>query len=120
MRASWLIFVIVFASGALSGFFFGRGQTSRPSTGDMPSRKEILDRFQREVGLDAEQRASFDRIVDANHARFVAVKLRVEPDLAVLRSDVRTQLRAVLRDQQKPLFDAYCRERDRQRDESMR
>jgi hypothetical protein len=119
MRATWLVFVLVFVSGSLSGFFFGRGQAPHPA-GDIPSRKEILDRFQREVGLDSEQRATFEHIVESNHARFVTVKSRVEPDLAVIRSDVRAQLRGVLRDQQKPLFDAYCRERDRQRDESMR
>lgn len=113
-----IFFVVVFASGGLSGFFIGRSQPAR--SGEIPNRKEVLEAFTREVGLDPVQRASYEKIFETNHSRFVTVKLRVEPELAALRSDVRTQLRAVLRDEQKQRFDEYCGKRDRQRDESMR
>jgi|SRR5271155_1578947 len=119
MRTSLILLAIVFTSGALSGFFVGRSQAVHHK-GDLPSREEILDRFTHEVGLDSEQAATFDRIFTQSHQRFVTVKMKVEPELAVIRSDVRAQLRATLRSDQKPLFDAYCDLRDRQRDASMR
>jgi hypothetical protein len=114
-----LFFVVVFVSGAASGYFVGRSQVT-PRTGDVPNRREVLEAFVREVGLDPEQRASFEKVFDTNHSRFVSVKLRVEPELAALRSEVRTHLRGLLRDEQKPRFDQYCNKRDRQRDENMR
>jgi hypothetical protein len=114
-----IFFVVVFVSGALSGFFVGRAQPAPRST-DLPRWKDTLEAYDREVGLDAGQRASFEKIFTANHPRFNTVKRTIEPELATLRSDVRTQLRAVLREEQRPRFDQYCSKRDRQRDESMR
>jgi hypothetical protein len=114
-----ILFIAVFASGATSGFFVGRSQAAR-NTGNIPNRTEVLDAFVREVGLDPEQRAAFKRIFDTNHPRVVTIKLRAEAELAPIRSEVRTELRSLLRDDQKPRFDDYCNRRDRQRDESMR
>lgn len=120
MRAWTVLFLVVaFASGAASGFFVGRSQAPRGS-GSLPNRAEVLDAFVREVGLDAQQRAQFEKLFEANHDRFTSIKRRVEPELAAVRSDVRTQLRALLREDQKQRFDRYCNERDRQRDENMR
>lgn len=121
MRTSWiLVLAVVFASGGVSGFFVGRSQAVR-RPGELPTREEVLEAFVREVGLDSEQKKVFEQIFNMNHPRFVAIKSRVEPELAAVRSDVRAQLRATLRDdQQKARFDAYCNLRDRQRDESMR
>lgn len=120
MRAWTFLFLLVaFGSGAASGFFVGRSQAPR-GTGALPTRAEVLDAFVREVGLDSRQRGEFEKIFEANHERFTSIKRRVEPELAAVRSDVRTQLRALLREDQKPRFDRYCNERDRQRDENMR
>ncbi len=110
--------MIVFASGAATGFIVGRSQA--PPSGDLPTRSDVLDAFEREVGLDADQKATFKKIFDTNHPRFREIKLRSESELAPIRSEVRAQLRAVLREDQKPRFDSYCNKRDRQRDESMR
>jgi hypothetical protein len=119
VRTTWILLVIAFVSGALSGFFVGRSQAVHHQ-GDLPSRDEILDRFVDECGLDHEQRATFQRIFDENHPRFVTVKMSIEPALAALRSEVRVTLRETLREDQKRRFDAYCAERDRQRDANMR
>jgi hypothetical protein len=120
MRAWTVLFLVVaFASGAASGFFVGRTQAPR-CNGALPSRAEVLAAFVREVGLDGQQRVEFEKVFEANHDRFTSIKRRVEPELAAVRSDVRTQLRSLLREDQKPRFDKYCNERDRQRDETMR
>jgi hypothetical protein len=120
MRTSWALLVLVFVSGALSGFFVGRGQLTR-HMGDAPTREEVLARWAYECHLDPDQKATFEGIMKESHTRVAALKKAFDEEkVAPIRSDVRAKLRAVLRDEQKPLFDAYCKERDRQRDESMR
>ena len=120
MRTTGALLLLVFVSGALSGFFVGRGQLTRHK-GDAPTREEVLDRWEYECHLDAGQKASFERIMKESHAKVALLKKAFDEErVAPIRSDVRTNLRGVLREEQKPLFDAYCKERDRQRDESMR
>ncbi len=120
MRTTGILLLLVFVSGALSGFFVGRGQMTRHK-GDAPTRDEVLDRWEYECHLDPEQKASFKRIMQESHAKVAVMKKAFDEEkIAPIRSDVRTTLRGVLREEQKALFDAYCKERDRQRDESMR
>ncbi len=114
-----VFFVVVFASGASTGYLVGRSQPA-PRSNDLPRWKDALEAYDREVSLDAAQRAAFEKVFIANHPRFSTVKLKIEPELAVLRSEVRTQLRTILRDEQRTRFDQYCIKRDKQRDESMR
>ena len=110
--------LLMFVSGAASGFAVGRSDLLVRRGGDIPTRREMLDACAREVGLDAVQRARFDQISDANHERFVKVRARIEPDLAEIRSDVRAQMRVVLTDDgQRSRFDAFFQRRDKQRAE---
>jgi hypothetical protein len=110
--ASIGFFLLALGSGLVSGFIVGRSDTAR-RPGDVPSRVEIVDGLQQEVGLDAEQRARVEKIYHDNHGRFVTVRARIEPELAAIRSDVRAQMRACLREEQLAPFDAYCAARDK-------
>ena len=114
-----MLLVLVFVSGALSGFFVGRGQTIRHK-GEDPTREEILDRWEYECQLDPEQKSAFDRIFREYHPRFATVKKTIEPELAIIRSEVHDKLRTTLQGEQGPRFEAYWNERSRQRDAKLR
>src|SRR5579863_4067477 len=100
MRASGhetaLLALLAFASGGASGYFVGRGQVR--SAGEIPPRREAIQAFEHEVGLDAGQCEKAEKVFDEYHPRFSAIKLSIEPQLAPLRSEVRTQIGTLLRE----------------------
>ncbi|HZV00057.1 MAG TPA: hypothetical protein VFF73_25295 [Planctomycetota bacterium] len=122
MRASGyetvLLALLAFASGGASGYFVGRGQ-ARPM-GEIPSRRETIDAFERAVGLDVGQCAQAEKILDEYHPRFSKIKMTIEPDLAILRSEVRTQIATILREDQKDRYHAWCVKHDAQRDANIK
>jgi hypothetical protein len=117
-RADALIVgVLAVASAAASGFVVGR-KTAVPDPVHLTTRKELHDSLAAEVGLDAEQRRLLDEITDRNHERKLKIEQSVQPQLDAIRAEVRSQLKAMLRDDQKPRFDAWCARRDAERAKS--
>ncbi len=100
-----ILLVLAFASGFASGIVVTGSRPSRSAL-DQATRRERLTAIEDEVGLDPDQRKRFEEISDKNHERFLAVTRSVAPDLAAIRSDVRSQMRTLMTDEQRRRFDA--------------
>ena len=108
------VLLVGFASGVASAALYLRSHPDRLVT-DIPTRSEQLDAMADEVGLDVQQRASAHVISDRTHSDLAKLRESVGPQIATIRSDVRSQLRALMTPEQQVRFDAYCARRDAQR-----
>lgn len=109
-----LLVLIGFVSGALSATCVWKRVPARSPT-DIASRTEHLDALAEEIALDAQQRARLREISDRSHQDVVRLQTGFAPALAAIRSDVRSQIRAMLTREQQSRFEAYCARRDAQR-----
>jgi hypothetical protein len=108
--AAVFLVLLAFASGAASGFVLGRGPQA--PAGLARGRAAVLAEIDRDVEPTPEQHRQIDAIMERNHSRFLAVRSKVEPELATIRSDVRAQIREVLDPERRARFEAYCAHRD--------
>jgi hypothetical protein len=108
-----LLVLIAFASGAASGGLFV-ARTAPPIPVGARGR-QTLDEIMREVQPTDPQREQIARLIDEYHPRYAAVRARIEPEVAVIRSELRSKIRASLDAEQAARFDDYCRRRDEQR-----
>jgi hypothetical protein len=113
-RQLLILVLLVGASAGVSGFILGRHSPTRRVT-DIPTRQETLDAMADEVGLDASQRSRIREISDRYQDRNTALRRTVADEVATIRSSVRADTRAIMSDEQKHRFDAYCKRRDEQR-----
>lgn len=113
-NAWFLAFLLVASSGA-SGLVVGRHFGVGSHT-DIPTRLQIVDAMADEVGLDLAQRDQVIAISDRHAHQIQDVRRKVASDLAAIRSEVRSETRAIMNDRQKRRFDAYCARRDAQRE----
>jgi hypothetical protein len=111
-----LVFLLLgFGSGAATATIYCRSHPDRTAT-YIPSRSEQVDAMADEIGLDEAQRARVHEISNRTHGDLAKIRESVAPALAAIRSDVRSQIRAVLtNDEQRRKFDTYCTRRDLQR-----
>jgi hypothetical protein len=108
--ATGFLVLLAFASGAASGFVVGRGP--QPTAGLARGRVAVLAEIDRDVLPTPEQHRKIEEIMERNHSRFLAVRSKVEPELAAIRSDVRAQIGEVLDPERRARFEAYCARRD--------
>src|ERR1700689_855101 len=89
------VLLVGFASGVASAAVYLRSHSDHLVT-DIPTRTEQLDAMADEVGLDAKQRASAHVVSDRTRNDLTKLRDSVSPQIATIRSDVRSQLRALM------------------------
>jgi len=104
-----LVFLVGAAIGAVFGYSFGLRSyaatiTSQQSMSEAERRAKHVAELTKEVGLTPDQSAKMDEII--KHAQV---------DMGVVREKARSEMRAILTDEQKPKFEAMVQRRDAER-----
>lgn len=139
-----LSLLMVFCSGGVLGAVAYRlyyAPSVSPAVPGAPPKKMSPEEFRRnysaalakEVKLDAEQVKALNQILDETHTEFEKLRARSKPDYDALNKERDTlnekwrpereaiqnhqveRINAMLREDQKPLYNAWRAERDRQR-----
>lgn len=107
------LLVLAFASGVGSGFIVGRSQAVHGI--DIASPTEVFDAMAERVGLSPEQKAKCQEIQSRQHPRAVKLKASIADELAAIRSDMRSQMSALMSEEQRARFQDFYSRRDQQR-----
>jgi hypothetical protein len=104
-----LVFVVGAAIGAVFGYSFGLRSyaatiTSQQSMSEAERRAKHVAELTKEVGLTPDQIAKIDEII--KHA---------QADVGLVREKARSEMRAILTDEQKPKFEAMVQRKDAER-----
>ncbi len=113
---------LVFLSGVLIGGFGLRlymVRTVNASAGHRePSadefRRRYLNEMQRKLGLDAAQVSSVNAVLDDTKAQFREIHKRIEPQVKALKQAQVEKVRALLTPAQRPKYDQWRAERERE------
>ncbi len=112
----WLVivFVLGLVLGGLAaefardrGFFAGRSRR-----GDW--RQHAVERFTRELSLNAEQRKQLESILDETKKKYQAISEATRPQYEAARLEGREKIRAILTPEQKAKFEELIRQIDRE------
>jgi polyhydroxyalkanoate synthesis regulator phasin len=104
-----LVFLVGAAIGAVFGYSFGYRSyaatiTSRQTMSEAERRAKHVADMTKEVGLTADQSAKLNEIIKDAQA-----------EVGVVREKARSEIRAILTDEQKPQFDAMVQRIDAER-----
>ena len=127
-----LLVLAVFLAGTLSGVVLTnlyetnvRGDdvqaTERRQDGERSRRDRNRERqsFEEYLGLTPEQNAQMSTILEEAREGYRELQARTRPEYHALRSESREQIRSMLRDEQRDLYETWL-ERDRDRDQKSR
>ena len=131
-----LLVLAVFLVGTLSGVVLTnvyetnvRGDdvqaTERRQDGERSRRGRNKERqsFEEYLGLTPEQNAQMSTILEEAREGYHELQARTQPEYRALRSESREQIRSMLSDEQRDLYETWLereRERDRERDQRRR
>ncbi|QQS47726.1 MAG: hypothetical protein IPM66_03455 [Acidobacteriota bacterium] len=107
-----LIILTAFVLGIVVG---GSGQylmmrQSTPHLAD--TTEEILEELSENVGLEADQKARIEAIVDETFVRYEETRNQVRPQFTAIRDDARRRIREILSPGQRVRYDQWVREQD--------
>jgi hypothetical protein len=115
--------LLVFASGILVGVVGHRlymvntvATAPRPQARPDPEeiRKKIVAEMHDRVKLDDQQTVQLNQIFDATKQRFDELHKKGNQESRAIRDEQRAAVKAILRPDQIPLYEAYQKERDEQ------
>jgi Spy/CpxP family protein refolding chaperone len=114
---------LVFLSGALVGGLSYRlyavntvnAITGGPRPSPEEARKRYIEAIRAKVNLDYQQIQQVDRILDETRSQFDQVRDKMHQEGQAIQNHQVEQITAILRDDQKPLYDAFRTERERMR-----
>ncbi|MBV8732132.1 MAG: hypothetical protein JO336_20180 [Acidobacteriia bacterium] len=114
---------LVFLSGALVGGLSYRlyavntvnAITGGPRPSPEEARKRYIEAIRAKVKLDDQQIQQVDRILDETRSQFDQVRDKMHHEGQAIQNHQVEQITAILRDDQKPLYDAFRVERERMR-----
>ena len=113
-----LMLLLTFLLGGLAGglsYHLYRGRISRdsPRTGTRSAPRDIVKEMSKDLGLDAAQQDKLRDIIKASRERYRSLSERVRPEFDQIRNDSRTEIRQMLRDDQKARFEERLKEIDK-------
>ncbi|HWB84848.1 MAG TPA: hypothetical protein VG675_11955 [Bryobacteraceae bacterium] len=121
-----LYLLLVFLSGALVGGFAYRAYSlntviaasvrKRPDPEEW--RRHYVEAMRTRVHLDDQQVAKLQQILDNTKNRFDEMHTRVRAEGQGIQNDQVDSINAILRDDQKPLYEQFRTERDKKRKQS--
>jgi uncharacterized protein YdiU (UPF0061 family) len=116
-----LYLVVVFASGILVGVASNRLYTVKASvpTGAAPKtmaefRSRYMTEMRKRVGVDAQQEAAVAKILDDTKKKFDDIRREERPLRDRIQQEQIDEIRAVLTDAQRPAYDAWRADRQRE------
>ncbi len=96
--------LIGFAGGVAFGQWYGRESSHcRWKKGGM--RQHMLERFDRELHLTADQKKQVETIFDAHHPQMEALQEEIRPKFEALRNTAQAEIRKLLNPEQQKKFD---------------
>lgn len=102
MKIEWSQVAIALSLGLLIGTGAGRWAVLRRLE---EGHKKRVERFVKELRLDAAQRPKVEAILDAKREKMKALRDKVRPQYEALRASTSQELRAVLRPEQIPALE---------------
>ena len=117
----WLVLLIVFVLGGVTGAALGGLYRSRASS-ERPE-KAMHDRFEkmrRELNLTDEQTKAVSNILDETRNEYRALHTELKPRFDEPRQKARARIRALLSAEQQQKFDAMVAQRDAHREEEQK
>jgi len=117
----WLVLLIVFVLGGVTGAALGGLYRSRASS-ERPE-KAMHDRFEkmrRELNLTDEQTKAVSNILDETRNEYRALHMELKPRFDEPRQKARAKIRALLSAEQQQKFDAMVAQRDAHREEEQK
>ncbi len=117
----WLVLLIVFVLGGVTGAALGGLYRSRASS-ERPE-KAMHDRFEkmrRELNLTDEQTKAVSNILDETRNEYRALHAELKPRFDEPRQKARAKIRALLSAEQQQKFDAMVAQRDAHREEEQK
>jgi len=110
---------VVFALGAIvgascCGILLSRNAASAQSTPHQ-SKPGIVERFKVRLRLSPEQMQRIESILDETQHEFSELHLAVKPQFEEIRQEMRSAIRQILDNEQKPKYEAMLLESDKRR-----
>lgn len=127
--SAFVSLLLVFLSGSLVGAFGYRlysvssvtalkqPPTQRPSPEEF--RRRQVEDVRQKVGLDDQQVAAYNKILDNTRQQFDQLHDRMNAEGRAIHDQQVAQVNAILRSDQKPLYDKWRAERDAERKRRM-
>jgi Spy/CpxP family protein refolding chaperone len=119
----WLVLVVVFALGsitgaALTGLYRSRASNDRPPEKEKAGRG--LEKIRGELNLTDEQTKSVSAILDDTRNEYRALRAELRPRFDAPRQKARARIREVLTPEQRQKFDAIVAQKDAQREQEQK
>jgi Spy/CpxP family protein refolding chaperone len=122
----WIVLSLLaaFAAGFVGGLFLERNilhprHHTRAQRG--PSHAPNLEEMARELGLSSDQKEAIRRIFESNDSKFKELYAEMRDRLSALRSEIKTQIDAVLTPEQRQKMEAIiAKHGEQRRNESQR
>lgn len=117
----WLVLLIVFVLGgvtgaALGGLYRSRAGSERPEK----AMHERFEKMRNELALTDEQTKAVSAILDETRNEYRALRTELKPRFDEPRQKARTRIRALLTPEQQQKFDAMVAQRDAHREEEQK
>jgi Spy/CpxP family protein refolding chaperone len=119
----WLAVAAVFALGCATGAFLDSAYRLRAGAaregghgGGRRDPERMLDKMQRDLGLDERQSIEVRRILDETRNEYRSLRSEARPRFDAIRQSARARIRALLTPEQQHRFDARVAEMDRRRE----
>lgn len=116
----WLVIVVVFGLGAVTGAALDGLYRSRASAREARpahSPDQMLEKMRGDLNLNDQQSQQIRAILDDTRTQYRSLRTEVRPRYDSIRQQARTRIRAVLSPEQQKRFDAIVAERDAKREE---
>jgi Spy/CpxP family protein refolding chaperone len=119
----WLVLVVVFVLGsvtgmALTGLYRSRASNGRP--GGEKTTRERFDKMRSELNLTDDQTKAVQGIIDETRNEYRALRTELRPKFEEPRQKARARIRALLTPEQQQKFDAMVAQHDAKRDEDQK
>ena len=114
----WLVLVVVFVLGGVTGAALTGLYRSRASSGRTESREramsERVEKMRQDLKLDDQQAAAVRTILDETRNEYRALRTELRPRFDEPRLKARARIRALLNSEQQQKFDAMVAAQDAQ------
>lgn len=120
----WLVLLVVFVLGSVTGAALTGLYRSRASSGGAEARERAMhERFEKmrsELNLTDQQTTSVRGILDETRNEYRALRTELRPRFEEPRLKARARIRALLTPEQQQKFDALVAQQDAQHDEDQK
>ena len=120
----WLVLVVVFVLGSvtgatLTGLYRSRASGDRPEARER-AKSERFEKMRRELSLTDQQTTSVRAILDETRNEYRALRTELRPRFDEPRQKARARIRALLTPEQQQKFDAMVVQQDAKHDEEQK